>query len=115
MSGPIEQYLLAVFAKHPDVEFSTSDLVCGFYGLDDDSDTHWPFTTAQQVAVRRRLEALAKAGKVNSWGRRFRDHQARWSSLSAPEPQAGWSDHKLAQQVGVSASTINRARRAARP
>jgi hypothetical protein len=109
MSGPIEQYLLAVFAKHPDVDFSTSDLVCGFYGLDDDSDTQWPFTTAQQVAVRRRLEALAKAGKVKSWGRRF-----RWSSLSAPEPQAGWSDHKLAQQVGVSASTINRARRAAR-
>jgi hypothetical protein len=68
-------------------------------------------TNAQLAAVHRALSGLAKQGLIVRLGRRFRNGRTRWCTPEyGAEHPGGWSDRALAERIGVSASTVRRAR-----
>jgi hypothetical protein len=97
---------MEIFEKVPDQLMHTPLLVCLVYGCEVDhlNDPAYlpPFTDGELVAVRRALRALAEVDKIKSWGRRFHDNRARWSSPSCPAPTDGTlSNRALAEQLAT--------------
>jgi hypothetical protein len=68
-------------------------------------------TDAQLASVHRALSGLAKQELIVRLGRRFRNGRTHWCTPEyAAEHPGGNSDRALAAKIGVSASSIRRAR-----
>jgi hypothetical protein len=68
-------------------------------------------TDAQLASVHRALSGLAKRELIVRLGRRFRNGRTHWCTPEyAAEHPGGNSDRALAAKIGVSASSIRRAR-----
>jgi hypothetical protein len=110
--GWIQRRLLDIFDKVPDKPMHTALLVCFVFGHDfenlDERD-EWPGWNDQLVSVRRALRALAKAGKIRSFGRRFHDRQAYWGALACRVPTGSIrSNRVIGQENAVSPTTVQK-------
>ena len=104
---------------------STLGAVCGYLllGLAFGSlyaliESVWPNSfwarqeiTSQLASVHRVLSGLAKQGLIVRLGRRFSSGRTHWCTPEwAAKHPGGWSDRAVAERIGVSASTVRRAR-----
>jgi hypothetical protein len=94
--------------------FDTFEITATVFEIERDKhDNRW-VTDAQHAAVRRTLAGLVRQNKALSLGRRWPDGRQRWANIQfdmRPDEFGSWrSDRRIAEAIGVSASTVHRAR-----
>ena len=109
--GRVQRRLLELFEKDPGAYGTALDLAVILYDVKPDNDGMRLVTDAQHSAVRRALMALYKRGKIRRDGFRSNGRQGWTLNNGTPDQK---NLRTWAAELGVSKSTMARARAARR-